>query len=72
VVTITIWEGKDDAESYVRTSYRDVLRALEPLIENKPDVETYQLAYSTLHRTGMSEYPQQSANVTPVPGVGGG
>jgi quinol monooxygenase YgiN len=72
VVAISIWEGKDDAESYVRTSYREVLRALEPLIEKKPKVDTYELAYSTLHRTGMSEYPRQSANVTPAPGVGGG
>ena len=72
VVAVSIWDSKDDAESYVRSSYRDVLRALEPLIEEKPEVETYQLAYSTLHRTGMSEYPKQSSNVTPSPGVGGG
>jgi len=72
VVAVSIWDGRDDAENYVRTSYRDVLRVLEPLIEKKPEVETYQLAYSTLHGTGLSEYPKQSAIVTPPPGVGGG
>jgi quinol monooxygenase YgiN len=72
VVAISIWDSKDDADSYVRNSYRDILRALEPLIEKKPEVETYQLAYSTLHGTGLSEYPRQSPNVTPPPGVGGG
>jgi len=72
VVALTIWDERDDAENYMRTSYREVLRALEPLIEQKPEVETYQLAYSTLHRTGLSEYPVQSANTTPPPGVGGG
>ena len=72
VVAISIWDSKEDADNYVHTAYRDVLRALEPLIENRPEVETYQLAYSTLHRTGLSEYPPQSPNVTPPPGVGGG
>jgi quinol monooxygenase YgiN len=72
VVAISIWDSPGDADNYVRTSYRDLLRVLEPLIEKKPEVETYQLAYSTLHGTGLSEYPKQSPNVTPSPGVGGG
>jgi hypothetical protein len=72
VVAISIWDSGDDADNYERGSNRDILRVLEPLIEKKPEVETYQLAYSTLHRTGLSEYPKQSPNVTPPPGVGGG
>ncbi len=32
---------------------------------------TYQLGYSTLHRTGPSEFLKESPITTPVPGVGG-
>jgi len=71
VVAISIWDSKEDADNYARSEYREVLRMLETLIEKQPEVEEYQLAYSTLHRTGLSEYPKQSPNTTPVPGVGG-
>jgi quinol monooxygenase YgiN len=71
VVAISIWKTKEDADNYARTAYPKVLRMLESLIEKQPEVEEYQLAYSTLHRTGMSEFPKQSPNTTPSPGVGG-
>src|SRR5947209_14316435 len=37
VIAMSIWDGREDADNYVRTSYREVLRVLEPLIENKPE-----------------------------------
>jgi heme-degrading monooxygenase HmoA len=72
IVAISIWDSKEDAESYARTTYPQLLRSLELLIEGTPRVETYQLAYSTLHSTGLSEYPKEAPITTPVPGVGGG
>jgi heme-degrading monooxygenase HmoA len=71
VVAISIWKTREDAENYARTAYPKVLRMLENLIEKEPEVEEYQLAYSTIHRTGLSEFPKQSPNTTPAPGVGG-
>jgi heme-degrading monooxygenase HmoA len=71
VVAISIWKTREDADNYARTGYPKVLRILENLIEKAPEVEVYQVAYSTIHRTGMSEFPKQSPNTTPTPGVGG-
>lgn len=71
VVAISIWDSKQDAESYARTEYPQVLRILERFIEGTPAVETYQLGYSTLHRVGPSEFLKESPITTPVPGVGG-
>jgi quinol monooxygenase YgiN len=71
VLAISIWRTKEDLDNYARTAYPKVLRMLENLLEKQPEVEEYQLAYSTLHRTGLSEFPKQSPNTTPAPGVGG-
>jgi heme-degrading monooxygenase HmoA len=71
VVAISIWKTREDADNYARAAYPKVLRILENLIEGQPEVEVYQVAYSTIHRTGMSEFPKQSPNTTPTPGVGG-
>jgi len=71
MVAISIWKTREDADNYARTAYPKVLRMLETLIEKEPEVEVYQVAYSTLHRTAMSEFPKQSPNTTPAPGVGG-
>ena len=71
LVVISIWDSKEDAESYETSADRNVLRTLEPLLEKKPQAQSYQIAYSTLHGTRLSDFPKQSPNVTPVPGVGG-
>jgi len=71
VVAISVWKTREDLDNYARAAYPKVLRMLENLLEKEPRVEVYQLAYSTIHRTGLSEFPKQSANTTPTPGVGG-
>ena len=71
VVAISMWDDKEDAENYARTTYPQVIRVLERFIEGTPRVETYQVGYSTLHRTGPSEFLKESPITTPVPGVGG-
>ena len=71
LVVVSIWDSKEDEENYETSAYPNLLRTLEPLLEKEPEAESYQIAYSTLHGTRMSEFPKQSPNVTPVPGVGG-
>ena len=72
VVTISMWDSREDAENYARSTYQQVLRILENVIEGTPRVETYEVGYSTLHRTGATEFMKESPITTPVPGVGGG
>jgi quinol monooxygenase YgiN len=71
VVEISVWKTREDLDNYARGAYPKMLRMIENLIEKEPAVEVYQLAYSTIHRTGLSEFPKQSPNTTPVAGVGG-
>jgi hypothetical protein len=71
VIAISFWESKDNAEAYEHASYAEVLKALEKVIEKKPEVKTLQLAYSTMHKPGTVAFPKQSPNITPTAGVGG-
>ena len=72
VLAVSIWESKEDADKYSRSTYPDVLNSLSDLIEGTPKVQTYLLAFSTAHKMDLGKMPVQSPNITPVPGVGGG
>jgi heme-degrading monooxygenase HmoA len=71
VVAISLWESRENAEAYDRATYPEVLKTLASVIERAPVVQTFQLAFSTLHRTGAAALPKQSPNTTPTAGVGG-
>jgi heme-degrading monooxygenase HmoA len=71
VVAISLWESKDNAETYDHTTYPEVLKTLAKVIERAPEVKTFQLAYSTLHKTGEAAFPNQSPVTNPPAGVGG-
>lgn len=49
VCAISFWDVKENAEAYARATYTDVLRTLGELVEGTPEVETYEVAHSTLH-----------------------
>jgi len=68
VVAISLWESKQNAEAYERAMYPEVLKTLAGMIERAPVVRTFQLAYSTLDRTGTAAPPKQSSNTTPSAG----
>lgn len=51
VVSISLWESKENAETYNRAMYPEVLKTLAKFIEPTPKVETYELAYSSFHKT---------------------
>ena len=50
VVAISLWESKDNAETYNRAMYPEVLKTLAKFVEPTPKVVTYDLAYSSFHK----------------------
>jgi heme-degrading monooxygenase HmoA len=50
VVAISLWDSKESAETYNRTTYPEVLKTLANLVEPTPMVRTYEVAYSTFQK----------------------
>ena len=50
VVAISFWDRKEDAESYNRDKYPEILKTLSKVVEGTPRVETYEVANSTSHQ----------------------
>jgi|SRR6266849_11193960 len=50
VVAISLWDQKQDAEAYQRTTYPEVQRLLSKVIEGTPQVQTFEVSISTLHK----------------------
>ena len=51
-IGISVWDVKEDAETYARSAYSGVLKALEPVVEGTPQVQTYEVSNSTFHKIG--------------------
>jgi heme-degrading monooxygenase HmoA len=51
VVGISLWDQKHDAEAYNRAAYPDVQRLLSKVVEGTPQVQTYEVSLSTIHKT---------------------
>jgi hypothetical protein len=49
-VGISMWDLKEDAETYARSTYPNVLKALETVVEGTPQVQTYDVSNSTFHK----------------------
>jgi heme-degrading monooxygenase HmoA len=49
-VGISLWDTKEDAETYARGAYPGVVKALEQVVEGTPQVKTYEVANSTFHK----------------------
>ena len=49
-VGISVWDLKENAETYARSAYSGVLKALEPVVEGTPQVQTYEVSNSTFHK----------------------
>lgn len=49
-VGISVWDRREDAETYAHAAYPGVLKALEPVVEGTPQVQTYEVSNSTFHR----------------------
>jgi len=49
-VGISLWDEKENAESYNRETYPEVLRALAKVVEGTPRIQTYEVSNSTFHK----------------------
>lgn len=49
-VGISMWDLKEDADTYARGAYPGVLKALERVVEGTPEVQTYEVSNSTFHK----------------------
>ena len=47
---ISLWENKENAETYNRGTYPEVAKILSRVVEGTPQVETYEVANSTFHK----------------------
>jgi heme-degrading monooxygenase HmoA len=54
VVAISLWDSKQNAETYNRATYPEVLKTLANLVEPTPKVQTCEVAYSTFHKIAAS------------------
>jgi len=47
---ITLWDQKENAAAYYRTTYPQVQELLEGVVEAIPEVKTYEVTNSTYHK----------------------
>jgi hypothetical protein len=47
---ISLWENKENAETYNRGTYSEVTKILARVVEGTPKVETYEVSNSTFHK----------------------
>jgi hypothetical protein len=47
---ISLWDRAEDAEAYNRGTYPEVTKFLAGVVEGAPQVETFDVANSTLHK----------------------
>jgi len=49
-VGISLWDQKESAEAYERSTYAEVLKKMGKVIEGSPQVKTYEVSTSTMHK----------------------
>ena len=47
---ISLWNNKENAETYNRGTYPEVTKILAGVVEGTPQVETYEVSNSTFHK----------------------
>jgi len=50
VVGISLWEQKENAESYNREKFSEVQQLLAKVLDGTPQVKTYEVSHSTIHK----------------------
>jgi heme-degrading monooxygenase HmoA len=51
---ISLWDNRENAETYNRGTYPEVTKILARVVEGTPKVETYEVANSTLHKVAAA------------------
>ena len=54
-IAISLWAAKENAESYDRSVYPEVLKTLAKVIVGTPRVETLEVSNSTLHKVAVRQ-----------------
>ena len=49
-VGISLWDEKQNADTYSRDAYPELLKTLGRVVEGTPQVHTYEVANSTFHK----------------------
>ena len=49
-IAISLWDQKQNADAYSRDAYPGLLKSLGRVIEGTPQVHTYEVASSTVHK----------------------
>ena len=49
-VAVSVWDRKENAESYTQNAYPQVLQSLANLIDGTPQVKTLDVTNSTFHK----------------------
>ena len=70
VLAISLWESKENAETYNGATYAEVLKTLATVLDGTPQVRTLQVAYSTFQKIAAGA-GEGSLTTNPTPGVGG-
>jgi heme-degrading monooxygenase HmoA len=52
---VSLWDSKQDAETYSQKSYADVTQMLSKLIQGTPRVKTFEVAHSTFHKISAKQ-----------------
>ncbi len=50
VLGISLWDNKEDAEVYNRSTFPEVQKLLAKVSEGTPQVQTYEVGASTIHK----------------------
>jgi len=53
-VAISLWDRKENAETYSRDTYPKVLQSLTKVVDGTPKVESYEVSNSTFHKIASS------------------
>src|SRR5438105_15291625 len=49
-LAISFWQSKENAEAYSRSAYPEVLKTLGKVVEGTPQLQTYEVSNSTIHK----------------------
>lgn len=49
-IAISIWDNKENADTYNSTKYPEVLKGMTELVDGTPHVETYEVSNLTWHK----------------------
>ena len=49
-MAISLWDEKQNADSYGRNAFQEVLKALGKVVEGTPQVRTFEVCNSTFHK----------------------